>query len=300
MTIHSGPSGLARKPNAQGHDIILALDANESYNPDVTYQKWPLSLSLDSPIINRTHNGKLSTLVETCNLTDTLARQHSTQPFPASFIRGTKRIDYIFMTQGISPAILRSGCLAFHSLFQRGDHRPYYIGFDATVLFEDKIHDIEWPTGRLLCLADPRVVEKCNQLLHDKLSYYGAYATATKLRRAARDSRWHDSDTELYHTLDTIVTQSMMYAEKQVGKRQTKPYQWSPTLRKTVFQLHFWCICLKCSKGLPVAHSRLKYNMEQTALPPDSILVTDTHTIIEHICATYKLLKEQQKHHKEP
>jgi hypothetical protein len=53
-------------------------------------------------------------------------------PFPPSYIRGSKRIDFILVSQGISLAVLRSGNLSYYSLFQ-GDHLPYFLDFDANL-----------------------------------------------------------------------------------------------------------------------------------------------------------------------
>jgi hypothetical protein len=108
---------------SEGHQFILAMDANDTYDPDGTCPKHPLhpSLTVDSQ-----HNGKLATLVSSCDLCLPLAHQHETRPFPASHIRGRNQIDYIFVSKTILLAVQRSGVLAHHSL-TRGDHRPYYL-----------------------------------------------------------------------------------------------------------------------------------------------------------------------------
>jgi hypothetical protein len=71
---------------AQHHEIILAMDANASYNPDTAYPTHPLSYRLNTPTLAPGHNGTLATLISTCGLVDPLARQHSSRPFPASHI----------------------------------------------------------------------------------------------------------------------------------------------------------------------------------------------------------------------
>ncbi len=58
----------------EDYDIILTLDANEPYNPDVPVAQHPLSFQPGIPMLDKRHDGKLSTLIATCGLQDPLAR----------------------------------------------------------------------------------------------------------------------------------------------------------------------------------------------------------------------------------
>jgi len=107
-----------------GHGIILALDANEAYDPDSSSPLCPLTFQTGKPTTCRPQNGKLGTLISTCGLLDPLFLQHPECPFPASHARGSKRIDFILVTPNLMPAVLRLGSLAFNSLMF-SDHRPY-------------------------------------------------------------------------------------------------------------------------------------------------------------------------------
>ncbi len=80
------------------HDIILALDANETYNPDIPTRPHLLTCDSSKLALNKTHDGKLATLIASCGLQDPLAVQHPERPFPASYFHGSNRIDYIFLT----------------------------------------------------------------------------------------------------------------------------------------------------------------------------------------------------------
>jgi hypothetical protein len=125
------------------------MDANESYDPDVSTSPCPLPYTHGIPTIHQNHDGKLSTLISTCGLKDPLARQHSTRPFPPSYIRGSEGIDYISVSQGIFPAVKSSGCLSQHAVFQ-SDHRAYFIDLDPVLLFSDPAYEISSPTYRKL------------------------------------------------------------------------------------------------------------------------------------------------------
>jgi len=48
-----------------GHDIILALDANATYNPDTPGSPHPLQYKEGIPTLDKKHDAKLSTLIST-------------------------------------------------------------------------------------------------------------------------------------------------------------------------------------------------------------------------------------------
>ncbi len=126
----------------EGHKIILALDANESYNPDILVPPHALTYKEGHLTLDKHHDGKLATLVSTCGLKDPLALQHPDRPFPPSYFRGRNRIDYILVSPILLESVIRSGSLPLYSLFH-GDHRPYYIDFDAILAFSDSAYEIQ-------------------------------------------------------------------------------------------------------------------------------------------------------------
>jgi hypothetical protein len=70
------------------HDIILSMDAKDTYNPEVPGTPQPLIYTPDKLTMSKAHDGKLATLVASCGLKDPLASQHPERPFPASYFRG--------------------------------------------------------------------------------------------------------------------------------------------------------------------------------------------------------------------
>jgi hypothetical protein len=81
----------------------------------------PLSYQPETPTKDSTHNGSLRTLAITCGLIDILAIQHSAHPFPALYIRGRKRIDYMLISASLQVTVERSGILPYQAVFS-GDH----------------------------------------------------------------------------------------------------------------------------------------------------------------------------------
>jgi hypothetical protein len=196
------------------HEVIIALDANEAYDPDSSSSSHPLPFTPAKPTVDPSHNGKLSTLISTCNLLDPFALQHPEQPFPESHAHGTNRIDYILITPGIRSAILRSGCLPFHSLFQ-GDHRPYFLDLSVKHLFRNHTHEIQRPSYRLLTLHNPRKTAKYKEELHYYLKRYNIYDRCSKLKTVSEEA-WTDVHTSTYLQLDHLITKAMIQVERKV------------------------------------------------------------------------------------
>jgi hypothetical protein len=90
---------------AQGHDIVLAMDANTAYDPDTTVPIHPFPFQSGIPTIDKKHDGTLATLVATCGLSDPLAHQLNSHPFPPSHIRESKWIDFILLTSALLPRL---------------------------------------------------------------------------------------------------------------------------------------------------------------------------------------------------
>jgi hypothetical protein len=113
---------------ASGIEIILYLDANE----DITNKigKWcePSPYEPQKHSVSSDHDGSLATLVTTLGLIDVLKSQHD-GIIPPTYIRGKRRLDYVFVTPGIIESVERSSLLPFHTGLG-GNHRPVLIDFD--------------------------------------------------------------------------------------------------------------------------------------------------------------------------
>jgi hypothetical protein len=216
-----------------GHDIILALDANATYDPDTPDSPHPLQYKEGIPTLDKKHDAKLSTLISTCSLVDPLAKQHSSRPFPASHIRGSERIVFILVSQTIDMALKASGCLSFYSMFN-SDHRGYYVDFDAKLLFSDPAYEMAPRSYRKLRLHDPKLVDKYRESLHHQLDANKILEKLTDLKRHATKSTWTSAHTDQYNTLDNIITTAMLSAENQLSRSHSVKFDWSPKRKRAV------------------------------------------------------------------
>jgi hypothetical protein len=85
-----------------------------------------------------------------CGLTDALMDVHSEQ-FPNTHVRGSKQIDFAFVSDGIRPCIKTIGKL------DESIHRAIFIDLDLLLLFGAAPEILERPQFRNLTLVDPRI-----------------------------------------------------------------------------------------------------------------------------------------------
>jgi hypothetical protein len=82
---------------AKDHRIILKMDNNDDlYLAEGSIHQ--LDYCANSLTHCTSHDGSLTTLAITCGLIDILSIHHSERPFPPTYIRGKKRIDYLFIS----------------------------------------------------------------------------------------------------------------------------------------------------------------------------------------------------------
>jgi exonuclease III len=276
------------------HAIILALDNNKDLLATAG-QFHPLGSDLTKHVNNQNHDGSLATLATTCGLLDILGEQHPDRPFPSTYSRGKKRLDYLLVSSSIAPSVIRSGILPYNSLFY-SDHRPCYIDIDAQLLFQEDTHAIQPPCQRGLQLTDPRIVANYNNHLHEQIEYHKIVDKYRNLMEQAESNTWSLIHEDNYEKVDQINTESMIHAERQGGK-YTKKYDWSPTLIQAVQTVRYWELLLKRSKGQLVAQSTIDITRHAAGLPLYSNDYFNRPTIVSKLRAARLWKRSCQKNH---
>ena len=87
------------------------------------------------------NNKDFGTFLEKSDLFDILGNQHSTHS-PATYIRGTKTIDYILGTRNVILATHRCGMAAFNTQIS-SDHRALWADIDIPQLLKGSIPRIQ-------------------------------------------------------------------------------------------------------------------------------------------------------------
>jgi len=153
-----------------------------------------------------------------------------------------------------------------HQSLTRGDHLPYYIDLEASKLFSDPAYNIEPATVRKLRLQDPRVVKKYRSALHDRLESHDVFNRLEMLQDKLTKHEWTANCIDEYEKLDATITESMLSAEKDISKRVTCTYQWSPKLKIAVQKLRYWNLRLRQVRNQPVSANQLNKFYQEGAI----------------------------------
>ena len=280
----------------EGYLVILSMDGNETLS--ATKKGYCPIQGDGNHAFSKEHDGSVLTLVNTCGLVDVLKMQHKQATYPATYIRGKHRIDGIFISYSLAHTVLRSGLAPFHTFFQ-GDHRAAYVDFNARLLFQSNTYELARLKGRGLQLKDPRIVDAYVQALFDQLDYHKVWEKLDRLV-TIRVEDWKETDRITYEKLDTIITESMIYAERNCSKRYSTRFQWSPLLLKAVYVYRYARLRLKELKGLPVTEKAIQYHIKQASITTEehqNLVALDK--IILFLRAAKAKLKELQHQHKE-
>jgi hypothetical protein len=147
--------------------------------------------------------------------------------------------------------------LPFHTFFG-GDHCPILIDFNAKTLFGDESYEIQRAKSRGVKLEDPRIVDKFLDLLQKQLIYHKIYDKNEELKEKSEMGEWTTKTVQQYEIMDKIITESVRYADRSVGKRYSTKYEWSPEILRSVNELRYWTLRLKQTKGIWVDAENLK------------------------------------------
>jgi hypothetical protein len=100
---------------SEGANVILGGDFNEN--------------------LGETING-LAHLASTCQLTDAHAHFHGIEDEPPTYVRGNRRLDYVFITEGVIPYVRACGIEPFFATIH-SDHRGLFVDITATSAARD-------------------------------------------------------------------------------------------------------------------------------------------------------------------
>jgi len=280
---------------ASGYQITLGMDANEPYIPEEG-NFIPLDYQLITPIPTKGHDGTLATLVRTSGLVDPLLHHHPDTPPPPTYDRGKEKIDFLFVSAALLPHITRSGIFPYNSLFI-SDHRPCYIDLDSLSIFNETTPEIAPQQFRGLQLYDPRLIDQYKATLMEQLNYHKVFGKAENLFKIAKEGLWQTVHTKQYESLDKLITESMLRAEKRISKKYSTTYQWSPTLKKAIHTLTYWKLRLSQLKGKTISHHSLQKIFKHTNLAAAVRLPLSLEVVIQYLREARHILRDVKKHH---
>ena len=121
----------------------------------------------------------ISHIASRLQLVDLMSSRHSSTP-PATYSRGSKRLDYALASHRVSHSIVACGYDAFNARFP-SDHRGYFFDFATTHLFGNPTQDLATPHSRLLRASNIHQVTSYIDTKYEWLLAHNAFDRAETL-----------------------------------------------------------------------------------------------------------------------
>lgn len=232
--------------HSQGHHILLCGDFNESlgdnlHGLDKIYHKY--------------------------NLCDAVDLLHDQTNVP-TYSRGTKRLDYIFVSPSLRSAVKRSGIAPFDTVYI-SDHRAVFVDLDLTAVGANTI-SLAPPSMRLLHSSNTKHRSIYIDHLHRLLTHHRVFHRVRSLN-VLSDSRL------LIEQLDRDITRSMLAAEKRLARPSSSPFSSQlaqACLSVTILKHHLKA--LRQNRGPSSSISTLQEKMKTPIILPDNVDETKT------------------------
>ena len=201
---------------SDGDEILLLGDFNE-----------PLGSEADG----------MTLIAAELNLLDLFA-SHNSSTMPATYARGSSRLDYALATAKVVASVRSAGYEPFNNRFPT-DHRAYFIDFDSTRLFGSNTQHLSRIEPRVLKSQNVNQVTEYIQKKYDLLLQHNAFDRAERLTLPGNRDAFAER-------LDRDVLQASLSAEKAC-RRYGQP-SWSVELSKARQKVVFLQKCLSMAK----------------------------------------------------
>ena len=196
---------------------------------------------------NRKVNGNfMSSFMLSLGLTEAIQYLHG-EDAPATYQRGTKCIDGIFVTDALLGC--RGGYLPFGDV--PGDHRGLWLDVPQELFLGYKMPIIPPKKVRLLQCSDVGAKNKYKTLLHSSFVDKGIYGKILNLREKASFPPSPTLQVE-YDKLDRTIEKLKLDAAKKCRKKRVGGRAFSDTLQQARRNIHLWSLVCRRLKGCNV------------------------------------------------
>jgi hypothetical protein len=133
------------------------------------------------------------------------------------------------------------------------------------------------------------------EVLLKQIEYHKIDKKAIKLQKVAEEGKWTQDHTNSYNRIDKLMTEAMLHAKKEVSRKYSDTYQWSPLISQAVAAKRYWEILLRKHKGSWVNKAILTRLRSTASIT--HITVPTIKDIVKETRASRAMLQEFQRIH---
>ena len=200
----------------RGHDIVLMTDVNEASR----------------------HGSAVDWLIYACHLSDVHAKCGTTPP-PATYHRGTDKIDFVLVSARLAPMVTAAAILGLHDGYL-SDHRALLVDFDAQSLFMGVTSPVVAPSARRLTSTNPIAVHTYVENMLIKIERHGLAAKVFTLQQISECGQWTEEQVREWESIDWILEEARISSERKCKAKKSGSAPWSPALKITGKSILYW------------------------------------------------------------
>ncbi|WP_288993383.1 hypothetical protein, partial [uncultured Marinobacter sp.] len=216
-------SDLITNLQGEGHDIQLSMDANEASGP----------------------GSGVDRIMSNCNLVDAHSLGTTDfSPMPATYQRGSKKIDFVLLSPRLADAVVGVSILALHDGYL-SDHRALVVDFDAILLFGGPTSSLVAPMDRRLTSTNPRAVHAYTTYMRSHFDIHRITEKVNALCEKSANGQWSETEITEWEQIDYTLDQGRRAAERKCAPRRSGQHPWSPELDRAGACLSYWRLRLR-------------------------------------------------------
>ena len=257
---------------AKGHDIILMMDANEACG-----------------------NGSgVDRLLLCCGLVDAHTLSSDSTPPPATYQRGSAKIDFIMVTPRLVQAVRAATILPLHDGYL-SDHRALIVDFDAKALFASTTSPVLPPTSRRLTSTNPKALHIYIEHMGKHIAVHGLIDKVAELQAISEKGNWSEAEVKDWEIIDNLLEQGRAAAEAKCPSKRSGTLPWSPELNRAGKQLRYWQMRTREFTSRYLNYAQLERLAAEVNIPSDEQEWLPSATVHTHCRKARKALKEEVK-----
>jgi hypothetical protein len=262
-----------RELQSAGNAIQLSFDANEASGP----------------------GSGVARIMCQCGLSDAHSLCTSdSSPMPATYQRGSKKIDFVLISPSLVAAVVGVSILALHDGYL-SDHRALVVDYNATLLFGGPTTPIVTPQPRRLTSTNP--VQVHTYISHMR-SHFETHVVSEKraaLVAKSDSGNWESSDVDEYNRLDDTLQRGRAASENKCTPRLSGILPWSPELHLAGTRLEYWKLRLTEFTTRDTNETTLAEMAYKADISEDDIVWQTAAVITVRLREARRLLNKVQK-----
>jgi hypothetical protein len=159
-----------------------------------------------------------------CGLRNALREFHG-GVVPNTYMSGSKQIDFVLTTGGLTDVIKPIGLLNCSVL--NSDRSALFIDLCIEDIFGPSPDKLAQPQYRNLKLHDTIISEEYCKILHTQFECHNIYRRVKEISVKGKHNEWSLQDGAAYELLDREITEAMLHAECMCAFRKQHATPWT-------------------------------------------------------------------------